>query len=184
MTPNFTLSNSLITLRLITLDEAKSLQRLIQQSPSLHHWFDWCHPQYTLEEARQFIAATRLSWIRGEAYGFAISPRNSHTIMGMVAINEFYPNFNMASIGYWLGDKFQHHGIAQQAVITLCRFCFQQLELTRLEIVCDEHNTQSQRFIEKCGAQQEAIARNRYLYAGQPRTGLVYSLIPSDLDTD
>ncbi|MCA2453674.1 GNAT family N-acetyltransferase, partial [Vibrio alginolyticus] len=53
--------------------------------------------------------------------------------------------------------------------------------LTRIEIVCDPDNNASQALIESVGAKKEAIARNRFIFHGKPKDGVVYSLLPTDL---
>ncbi|NNN90193.1 GNAT family N-acetyltransferase, partial [Vibrio sp. 2-2(9)] len=58
---------------------------------------------------------------------------------------------------------------------------FAKLSLTRLEIVCDPDNEASQALIESVGAQKEAIARNRFIFQGKPKDGVVFSLLPTDL---
>jgi RimJ/RimL family protein N-acetyltransferase len=87
----------------------------------------------------------------------------------------------MASIGYWVADKYQRKGYAQEAIRALAEFCFAKLSLTRVEIVCDPDNIASQTLIESVGAKKEAIARNRFIFHGKPKDGVVYSLLPTDL---
>ncbi len=192
MSPDFQIVTSQLCLRLITHEEAESFQALIKHSPSLHQWIDWCHSDFSLKQAENFILATRLNWVKAEAYGFGIylkpvdaashsSPQSPARLVGMVALNEFYHTFNMASIGYWVADEFQQQGIARRAVLALAEFCFARLKLSRIEIVCDPENHASQALIERCGALKEGVVRNRFIFADQPRDGVVYSLIPEDL---
>lgn len=178
MSPDFQIITQRLQLRLISLDEASELRRCVCHSPSLHQWIDWCSAQFSLQEAERFILATRLNWVKADAYGFGVFDKKQQTLIGMVAINEFYHTFNMASLGYWIADAYQHHGMGKEALDALIEFCFSRLELTRLEIVCDPLNAASQRLAIACGAEQESIARNRFLFDGEPRDGIVYSLIP------
>jgi RimJ/RimL family protein N-acetyltransferase len=60
-------------------------------------------------------------------------------------------------------------------------FAFNELGLTRVEIVAMEGNQRSRRVAEKIGAVSEGLHRNRLYYHGQPRNAWMYSLIPSDL---
>ncbi|MGL4830421.1 MAG: GNAT family N-acetyltransferase [Vibrio sp.] len=178
MTPDFQIVTQRLQLRLITVDEANDLMHCIQQSQALHQWIDWCHPHFNEQEAELFIQATRLNWVKAEAYGFGVFERQTQTLVGMVAINEFYHTFNMASLGYWVADAHQRRGYGREALTALILFCFERLELTRLEIVCDPENLPSQALALKCGAIQEQLAMNRYMYGGEPKAGIVFSLIP------
>ncbi|MCG3759628.1 N-acetyltransferase [Vibrio cincinnatiensis] len=178
----FLINTQHLHLRLLTLDDSPALSTLIRTSSSLHQWIDWCHPAFTQEEADRFILATRLNWVKARAYGFAIIQKSTQQLVGMVAINEFYPTFNMASLGYWIGDAFQRQGMALEALNAITEWCFSQLQLTRLEIVCDPENLPSQHLAAACGAKKEYLAKNRYLFHGKPKAGVIFSLIPEDVE--
>ena len=178
MSPDYRISSNRVTLKIIEASDAREFSELVRQSSSLFKWIDWCTPDYSETEAEKFILATRLNWVKADAFGFGVFDNISGNILGMVAINELYHTFNMASLGYWIGDKYQNKGIATEALQALINFCFEQLKLTRLEIVCDPDNLPSQRLIERCGAEKEAIARNRFVFNGKPKDGVVFSIIP------
>lgn len=178
MSPDFQIVTQRLQLRLITLGEAAEFAECVRQSPSLHQWIDWCNDQFSTQEAERFILANRLNWVKADAYGFGVFDKKQQKLLGMVAINEFYHTFNMASLGYWVADAYQQQGAGKEALEALIEFCFSRLELTRLEIVCDPDNVASQRLATACGAQQESVARNRFLFDGRPKDGIVYSLIP------
>lgn len=178
MSPDYQIITREFVLRLIDAEESKALQQLVVRSPSLHQWIEWCHADFSLNEADRFILATRLNWVKSDAYGFGIFRRSDDALVGMVAINELYQTFNMASLGYWLADEFQHQGYARKALLALCEFCFDILKLTRLEIVCDPDNQASQKLATVCGAKFETLAANRFIFNGKPKQGAVYSIIP------
>ncbi|MBW3694595.1 N-acetyltransferase [Vibrio sp. T187] len=178
MSPDFQILTQRLALRIIEPEHAPEFTQLIKQSTSLYEWIDWCHSDYDIEEANKFILATRLNWVKAEAFGFGIFDRTSGKLLGMVAINELYHTFNMASLGYWVGDEYQRKGIAKEAMNALIEFSFAQLKLTRLEIVCDLDNLPSQHLIERCGGVKEALARNRFVFNGKPKDGVVFSIIP------
>lgn len=180
MTPNVKLSSINLTLRLISPNEVAEFQTLICTSPNLHYWIDWCHAEFSQQEANHFISATRASWIQSTSFGFGVYDIDEN-LMGMVAINECYHSYNMVSIGYWIADKYQRQGVAFEALMTLIQFCFNELKVQRIEIVCHPDNIASQRLSTKCGAQFEGRSRNRYLFDGEPQDGFIYGVIPSDI---
>ena len=179
MSPEFQIVTQSFILRLIKIDESVQLANCINQSPSLYPWIDWCHSNFSQQEAEAFVKATRLSWIKGDAYGFGVFSRDNSTLLGMVAINEIYHTFNMASIGYWIADKYQNNGFGINSVKALLEFCFSELSLTRVEVVCDPENSASQKLIVACGGIFETFARNRFIHNGKAKTGAVYSIIQS-----
>ncbi|MGR5178364.1 GNAT family N-acetyltransferase [Vibrio parahaemolyticus] len=167
-----------LCLRLLALEDAEQLRQAIKTSPSLHRWIDWCHRDFTRQEADEFIGATRVNWVKANALGFALFDRENDEFLGMVALNEFYHTFNMGSLGYWVKDSAQHRGFATEALEALIEFSFTRLLLTRLEIVCDPNNTASHKLAERVGAQFECLAKNRFVFNKVPKAGKVYSLIP------
>lgn len=180
MSPDYQIITAEFTLRLIDAEESHQLERLIVRSATLHQWVDWCHSEFNHHDAAQFLLATRLNWVKSEAYGFGVFRRSDDALVGMVAINEFYQTFNMASLGYWIADEYQHQGYGHKALDALIEFCFGMLKLTRLEIICDPDNLASQKLALTCGAQFEAYAANRFIFSGQPKCGAVYSIIPGE----
>ncbi|WP_428773689.1 GNAT family N-acetyltransferase [Vibrio sp.] len=178
MSPEYQILTQRLCLRLVDSEDIEQLTRAITRSRSLHEWVDWCHPGFNIEEAQRFILATRLNWVKGDAFGFGIYRRLDSTLLGMVAINELYSTFNMASLGYWIADDYQRLGYGKEALDALIEFCFAQLKLTRLEVVCDPNNLPSQSLAIRCGAEFEVIARNRYLYDGKPYPGMVFAITP------
>ncbi len=181
MSPDFTIITHTLELKLIPLSEANRFAEGIRHSSSLHQWLDWSHPTFSEFEAQDFLAGTRLNWVKAQAYGFGVYCRKNGELLGMVALNEFSPTFNMANIGYWVFDRYQQQGYALQAVKAIIEFAFSQLALTRLEIICDIDNIVSQRFAAKCGACFEVTAKNRFVFNGKPKDGKVYSITPESL---
>ena len=80
-----------------------------------------------------------------------------------------------AEVGYWLGEPFWGKGIATQALQSVTRFGFEELNLLRIFAGVFEFNKASMRVLEKCGYQLEGILRkavikngvvcDKYLYA-------------------
>ncbi|WP_162063131.1 GNAT family N-acetyltransferase [Vibrio taketomensis] len=178
MSPDYQIITSSLVLRLIDSEDSEELQTLIRHSPSLHQWIEWCHADFSQQEADKFILSTRLNWVKSQAFGFGVYRRCDDRLLGMVAINELYHTFNMASIGYWIGDAYQQQGYARKALSALRDFCFDTLKLTRLEIVCDPDNHASQKLAIACDAEFETYAANRFIVDRQPKLGAVYSIIP------
>ncbi|MFV0574423.1 MAG: GNAT family N-acetyltransferase [Vibrio sp.] len=178
MTPDNELTTPRLTLRLIQADESHVFASAIRRSPSLYPWLDWCHAHFSDNEASDFLMHTRLNWVKNESFGFGVYLRKTQEFVGMVALTDMALNFNMGTIGFWICDKFQRQGYAQEAIGRLIRFCFEDLQLTRLECICDPENTASHQLTLACGAVKECLARNRYLFNGSPKDGVVFSFVP------
>ena len=181
MKTDFTIFTRNLTLRMPKAEESALLASTVSNSPSLFQWMDWCRADFGKKDAEKFITANQLNWIKDLSYGFAVYRKTDCALLGMVAISEMHYSFNMASIGYWIADQYQQQGYGKEALDALIEFSFDKLKLTRLEIVCDPRNKLSHHLALKAGAVKEGLARNRFIFNDQPRDGLVFSIIPTDI---
>ncbi|MCL9782300.1 GNAT family N-acetyltransferase [Vibrio sp. S4M6] len=180
MVLDFQIITPRLVLKLVDSNDSQTLCDCIRQSPSLHQWVDWCSANFSTDEADEFLLNTRLNWVRAQSYGFGVYRKSDNALLGMVSVNELYHTFNMVSLGYWIADRYQHQGLGKESLSAVIEFCFGKLGVTRIEIVCDPDNLPSQKLAIACNAQFEVLAKNRYVYQGVPKAGMVFSIIPGD----
>lgn len=142
-------------------------------------WMPWCHPDYALSEATDWMHHCENNWAAGAEYEFSIFDR-AGTYVGGCGLNTLNRNFNFANLGYWIRQSRQGDGLSVEAVRVLSAFGFDVLKLTRIEIVAAWDNGPSRRVAEKTGATFEGRLRNRLLIRGVPVDAAMYSLIPPD----
>ena len=172
-------------LRPFCRDDATSFAEAARESAtSMRAWMPWCHADYTPGEAQVWFDDCANNWQTETAYEFGIFAEVDHMLLGDVGINQFNRGHNFANAGYWVRQSRQRHGIATRAVRCVARFGFEQLKLTRLEIVVAEGNEPSRRLAEKIGAQFECVAQNRLVLRNQPCAAAVYALLPHTLKHD
>ncbi|MGV8924961.1 MAG: GNAT family N-acetyltransferase [Ewingella sp.] len=144
-------------------------------------WESWCNEQYQLEDSRKYLIDSEQKRHRGVEFNFCLFDRASGQLIGSVGVNRINQDYKFANIGYWIRTGFTGHSLAPLAVKAAARFAFDELALTRLEIVAMEGNHRSCRVAEKAGAVAEGLHRNRLYYRGKPKNAWVYSLIPGDV---
>lgn len=167
-----------LKLKIINQEHSHTFANRVADSLSLHRWMDWCEPSFNVEDAQEFIRANRLNWVKGTSYGFGVFCQKNQEFIGMVAITEVHLISNSASLGYWIADKHQQKGYAKEALNSIISFSFEKLQLTRIEIVCDPKNVLSHKVALSCGCINEGINRNRFIYNGKPKDGLVFCVTP------
>lgn len=91
-------------------------------------------------------------------------------------------NKGVAEIGWWLNPAFWGRGIAAIAVGRLIEYCFEGLNLHRVEAGVFLTNTASTRVAEKAGLVLEGVARDAYLKDGRLIDRLSYGLARSSLE--
>jgi len=177
------LSNGEIILRPFGRKDAKLLYEAIRESlDELIPWLQFCHPDYSVEETRQWLKGRQADWKAGASYDFAIIDATDNTLLGGCGFNNLNKECKMANLGYWVRKTCQGRGIAVASVILLLQFGFKELKLNRIEIMSDIDNKKSQWVAEKSGAIREGILRNRLVIHEQVRDVILYSIIPQDIN--
>ena len=126
------------------------------------------HP-YDESDARTWIGT-----VSGEDAGecaFVITRRDAgrETILGACGLNR-ETEFDLAQIGYWVGEPYWGQGIATEAVQGLVDHVFTTSDLDAIGVSCRVTNVASRRVIEKCGFQYGGLdmAQSRFENAVVP----------------
>jgi [ribosomal protein S5]-alanine N-acetyltransferase len=94
------------------------------------------------------------------SYAFLIFRADTNILIGGITLANIRRGVAQAgSIGYWIGQPFARHGYMTAAVRALIPFCFDSLQLHRLEAACIPGNQASVRLLEKTGFTREGYAR-------------------------
>lgn len=113
------------------------------------------------EETRDFLRKVEADWAAEfpSDYEFAIEFEGVHIGHVGVSVDE---ERREGEIGWILGKRYWHQGLATEAAIGLRDFCFGQLGLTRLTARCDAANESSVRLMERIGMVPESVTPGRY----------------------
>ena len=154
---------------------------IMQSETHVRPFLDFPESGFSEEDAEIWIKGSQESWLSDKYYEFAIFDRQTNELAGCAYLSSLDLNGNMINLGYWIFGKYQRRGYAFEAAKKLIHYAFNDLNLTRIEIVTTATNKASQGLAAKLGATYECIARNRFVYNGEIKEGLVYSLIPEDI---
>ena len=86
-----------------------------------------------------------------------------------------------AEVGWWLAPQWWGRGVAAVAVRRYITYCFEDLDLHRVEAGVFLSNPASARVAEKAGFVLEGISRDAYLKKGELVDRLCYALVRSQL---
>lgn len=172
-----------LLLRTYREGDAPLLFEAVRESiPEVSRWLPWCHPNYSIEESREFVASRHGAAQGDEHYSFAVfDTSDPRRLLGGAGINFINRVHQFANLGYWVRTSAAGQGIATRATRVAARFGFEQLRIQRIEIVAAVKNVASQRVAERAGAVREGILRNRLLIHGEPQDAVMYSLLRRDL---
>jgi ribosomal-protein-serine acetyltransferase len=176
------LGSGAIVLRPFSLDDAEAIYDAVMASRNeLGRWLSWCHPDYTIQETVEFLAARGDAFQREGEHGFAIVERSSGQLVGATGINQLDRAALRANLGYWLRTSATGRGFATQAVRLVARWALEEHGLERIEIVAAMGNAASQRVARRAGARFEVVARRRLRVHGVQHDAAVFSLVREDL---
>ena len=165
------------SIRVYEPGDAQALWEAARESVGeVGQWLDWCHPQYSMAEADEWIRSRAPLVAEGLEYSFAIVGTDGR-FLGGCGLNQINRIHRFANLGYWVRTSATRQGVATEAVRKVADFAFEHTDLVRLEIVCAVGNAASQRVAERAGAVREGVLRHRLLLHGQPVDAVMYSLV-------
>ena len=95
--------------------EPGDISALYEAARESHHevgrWLAWCHEDYSLEEATEWVRAQPPAWDRGETFAFAIYDAASSAYLGGCGLNALHPLHRFANLGYWVRTGAARRGV-------------------------------------------------------------------------
>jgi len=176
------LTDGTILIRRCELADAQRVYEAVRESiAEVSPWAPWCRPEYSLEDARTWLASLPEAWAKGTDYDFAVVDPHDGSWLGGCGLNQFNRVHGFANLGYWTRTSRTGRGIATAAVRLLARFGFETLKLKRIEIVAAVGNKASQRVAEKAGATREGVLRSRHVVRDKLYDAVMFSLLPEEI---
>ncbi|HEX9173035.1 MAG TPA: GNAT family protein [Telluria sp.] len=80
-------------------------------------------------------------------------------LCGSVRLKDIDSSTRSASIGYFVGERFQGKGLVTRSVHAVIDYCFDQLGLNRIELRCAASNSASIRMAIRLGFSLEGVLR-------------------------
>lgn len=96
----------------------------------------------------------------GDFYDWAVIYAQNRKMIGTCGFTRFDIPNNTAEIGYVLNPSYWGLGIAPEAVLSVMRFGFMELNLHRIEARFMQGNDRSKKVMEKCGMKFEGFKRS------------------------
>ena len=117
-----------------------------------------------------------------ELYPLIIIRKEDNSPIGLTMFGNFSFQNKRLEIGWtWIGEKFQGTGINAICKVLLLDYCFNTLNLRRVEFKIDVKNLKSQKAIEKIGAIKEGFLRNYNTQSyGDSDGTYVYSILKEE----
>jgi ribosomal-protein-alanine N-acetyltransferase len=158
-----TLRDGDIAIRPVRLRDARALEReLIENRTWLRKW-EATNPVGPMSfDVRASIRHLQSNARAGLGLPFIIEHRGE--LAGQLNVSSIsYGSVSMATIGYWVSERFAGKGLTPTAVALATDHCFFTVGLHRMEICIRPENEPSLRVVEKLGFRYEGL-RRRFIH--------------------
>jgi RimJ/RimL family protein N-acetyltransferase len=166
---------SLIRLRAVEESDVERIHELFN-TPEMQRTLaiDWVQP----------LAGTR-GWWEGQrrnpsTEAFTIENLEGE-LVGVCSLEGIDGRQRTAALGIWIGQPFWDRGYGTDAVRTLCRFGFREMNLQRIHLMVYDINERGRRAYEKAGFKEEGRLRRDHFVDGRYVDTIVMGLLVEDL---
>lgn len=104
-------------------------------------------------------------------------------LCGSVRVKQVDRANRSAAIGYYIGSSHQGRGLATLSVRAVLDWCFNELDMNRMELRCTSDNLPSQSVAKRLGFTWEGMLRQAELLNGVFVDHFVYGLLKSDFES-
>lgn len=92
-----------------------------------------------------------------------LSKDDPHTLVGIIETMDLNQKVNVVTIGYFLAEEHWGKGIATEAVSTLVKFLFEEIDINRIQAEVMPANEVSKKVLLKNGFIKEGLLRQAVL---------------------
>ena len=113
---------------------------------------------------RELLDKALIEREKGNQFPFIIFHKNENRIIGSTRLIEIEPQNRKLEIGWtWLHLEYWATAINLECKLLLLTFCFENLNVIRVQLKTNENNIRSRKAIEKIGGKFEGILRHHMI---------------------
>lgn len=128
---------------------------IIRENERLCEWLPWAHNYGSLEQSIAYTEQTKKNFEDKKGFGFTVIYKGKP--VGKMGTHYIDYSNKRTTLGYWLSEQAEGKGVMTSCVKSLIDFCFEELNLNRVEILCATSNHKSNRIPQKLGFQLEGV---------------------------
>jgi ribosomal-protein-alanine N-acetyltransferase len=169
------LPGSQVELRALTVDDAPALLQIFGDPEVMRFWSS---PAWTeLGQATAFVDEVQAHFRERRLFQWGVSLPDTKQVIGTCTLFNLRLPHRRGELGFALRRDVWGQGLATDAIATLLRFCFEALDLHRVEADVDPQNARSLRMLERQGFLREGLMRERWHHLGQSMDGVSLGLL-------
>lgn len=184
--PIKTLDGAKVELRKLSPEDSQELYEKIEQSRAhLAEFLPWPPDCGSPEDVESRLETWDMQAQMGNGACWGIFGRGAKglELAGCIFIGWIHPEHRSATVSYWLFLPYVGRGLATEALELLCRYCFEELGINRLEITAAVENTKSIAVATRAGFSKEGVCREFECLRGKFLDHLRFSRLAGDVVT-
>lgn len=120
-------------------------------------------------------------WRSHNGFAFFVFEQGNDRLLGGITLSNVRRGVSQSgSIGYWMGKPHAGKGYMSEAVGLILYFCFDTLNLHRVEAACLLHNDASRTLLRKVGFREEGVARRYLCINGLWQDHMMHAILRDD----
>lgn len=168
-----------VTLEPLSLDHVQALEAAAADGELWNLWFTSAPAP---GQTQAYVRAALEGHANGLMLPFAIREKTSGDIVGTTRFYDVAPDLPRMAIGYtWYAKRWQKSHLNTACKRLLLRHAFETLDCVAVEFHTDHRNLDSQRAIERLGAQRDGVLRaHKRRPDGTLRNTVCYSIVADE----
>ncbi len=167
-----------IYLRRMSLDDAADYYELASDSEVTRYTMWETHR--TMDDSRAYLGKIMNKYINQEAYHWGVVDRSSGKLIGRTGLIHWDIEHQRTEVGFDLSRSYWNKGIITEATCQIVKYCFNELNVNRIEGRCNYDNSGSARALEKLGMKYEGLLRQQLRIKGEFTDQKMYAVLKGD----
>ncbi|MBK7105205.1 MAG: GNAT family N-acetyltransferase [Ignavibacteriae bacterium] len=175
---NIVLENSNVLLRPIKSVDFYSFKEITNEQKL---WYYFASDLSNLEELKNWVETAVNDLQNKTRIPFTIIYKPENRIIGSTSFGNFSQRDLRIEIGWtWISKEFQGKRINDQVKFLMLKYCFEDLNLSRVEFKTDVLNVHARIALKRIGAVEEGILRSHMLMTNNRRRDSIYFSVLKD----
>ncbi|AZK48651.1 GNAT family N-acetyltransferase [Paenibacillus lentus] len=141
--------------------DGDALNEAVKESfDQLRPWMPWAQEIPALVDSESVVRRAHLKFMERTDLMLLLILKKSGQLVGCSGLHRIDWEARKFEIGYWVRTSFSKQGLITEAADAITDYAIHELQANRIEIRCDERNTQSAKVAQRLGFTLEGILRN------------------------
>jgi RimJ/RimL family protein N-acetyltransferase len=167
-----------LVIRPVVSTDAPAFFGMHSDSVAMEYWS--CPPYTQSSQAEELVSRAIEGRTSGAFLMLALQVKDRAEVIGSMNLFSLHEASRRAEVGYFLARSHWRRGFMSEAFESFITFCFDDLNLNRLEADIDPNNVASSALLTKNGFQREGFLRQRWIVGGKKTDSELYGLLSEE----